>query len=392
MNKCFALFKSDMGPGLILFLVLILALIVANSPLAAHYDNFRNIPIHLGIGKIDIHKPLLLWINEGLMAIFFFVITLEMKQEVVQGNLSSWSQATLPLMSALGGIILPAIIYLFITNGHPHTSRGWPIPTTTDIAFSLGALVLMGKKAPSSLRSFLIALSIVDDILAIILIAFMYSDKLSWRAISLSLIAILGLSMLNRMKTKRIAPYVLWGIFLWFCLSKSGIHATLAGVIVALAIPIPTVLMTREPAYHHTRKTLEPWVNYFILPIFVFCNGGLPFTEFSYASITSPVSLGIILGLWVGKTIGIFLVASWLIRLKWVSRPRESTPIQLLGVSAFAGIGFTMSLFLASLAFNFTDYETLTRQGVLLGSLLSFLTGLIIFWFFSSRKKLVDPI
>jgi len=360
--------------GILLFVMLLLALGISNSPLSPLYNKLSALPIGFHIGKFKLEKPLLLWVNEGLMAIFFMLLALEMKREILEGELNSLSKTTLPFVAALGGIILPAIIY-FLFNWHsPNTQKGWPIAITTDIAFVLGIVSLLGSRVPSALKAFLVALSIVDDILAVIIIAIFYTSNLSYLALLYSFFAIIALLICNLFNVKKIAVYMLIGIFIWFCVIKSNIHATLAGVIVGLFIPLQAHKKIYSPL-RRLEKILHPWVAYFILPLFVFVNGGIDFHNFGLSQIISPVFLGISLGLIIGKGLGIFCFSWFLIQTKIAKLPDNANYRQLLGISVLTGIGFTMSLFLAALAFFGSSYENVARQAIVLGSLISAIIG-----------------
>ena len=346
--------KLESISGLLLLLMLCLALIFANTPLNHIYQIIITTPVHIGIGQFEANKPTLLWVNEGLMAIFFMLLAMEMKREILSGELTKPAQLSLPVIGALGGIILPIIIYLALNHGDSLKMRGWPIPTTTDIAFALGIIALLGKKVPTSLKVVLVALSIVDDVLAVIIIAAFYTDKLSWISITLSAIGLLALVLLNIAGVKRVAVYVIVGVFIWFFVLKSGVHATLAGVAIGLTIPYKSNSATENSPLLKLEKSLHPWVAFVILPVFVFLNGGVSFSDFTLQSFFKSVSLGISLGLLIGKTFGSFLLCWLAIKLKLARLPQDATYTELLGILALTGIGFTMSLFIASLAFNAT--------------------------------------
>lgn len=373
--------------GILLFGVLLLALLFANSSLYPFYRTLLDIDIQVRIGSLDINKPMLLWVNKGLMAIFFFLLTLEIKREALCGELSRPSQIILPVVAAIGGILLPIAIYLLINYQHPETLRGWPIATTTDIAFVLGIVSLLGKRVPPALKTFLVALSIIDDILAIIIIAVITSGKLSLLSIGLTLFGFGVLLMFNLMNITRIAPYVLVGLFIWVCVIKSGMHATLAGIIVALAIPMGDKSDPTRSPLRHLETTLHPWVAFFILPVFVFGNGGVPLTGITLERLLSPVTMGIALGLYLGKTFGVFGAAWLTIKAGYAKLPRGASWGQLFGLSILTGIGFTMSLFLGSLAFHGGEYEYLSRQGILLGSFLSAITGVSVLFLITKKKE-----
>lgn len=365
--------------GLLLLFALLLALIVSNTPLHKVYESLLDLRIHVRVGYLLINKPFVLWLNDGLMAIFFMLLALEMKREIVEGELSSWSQLRLPFIGAIGGIVVPGLIYWLFNHNDPLSAAGWPIPITTDIAFVLGVMALLGKYVPSSLRVTMVALSIVDDVLAIAIIALVYTGKLSTLSLIIGAMALVILFILNRCRVEQLTPYMLVGIIVWVAVLKSGIHATLAGVVVGLFIPMRG---RRDPNYSPLKNLehkLHPWVAYCILPLFVFCNGGIALNDINPVQFSHPVALGIIAGLLVGKAVGVFGSTSLCIAMGWSAMPERSNYQQLLGFSCLTGIGFTMSLFLSSLAFTDTAYEELAKQSILLASLLSCLLAVLIF-------------
>jgi NhaA family Na+:H+ antiporter len=335
------------------------------------------------IGALKISKPLLLWINDGLMAVFFMLVGLELKREVTEGELSSWDRAALPAVAAIGGIAVPAALYLLINAGSAETQRGWAIPTATDIAFALGILTLLGARAPAALKIFLLALAIIDDLGAIIIIALFYTDDLSLPALLLGGTGVLLLAALNLLGVKRLAPYILIGVAIWVCVLKSGVHATLAGVAVALFVPRGT---PTDSPLHHLEHMLHPWVSFAIMPIFAFANAGVSFNDTSLGDQLAPLPLGIAAGLFVGKQIGVF-TASWVaIKLGLCRLPHHISWLALYGVSLLSGIGFTMSLFIGSLAFDEPAYATSIRVGVFVGSILSGLCGFLLLRALGSPK------
>ena len=369
--------------GVILLIAAVFALILANSPLAPLYGALLDTPVSIRIGALELDKNLLHWINDGLMAIFFFHVGLEIKRELVEGELSSVRQASLPAIGALGGMIVPALIYIALNFNDPKAFHGWAIPTATDIAFAVGILALVGSRIPPALKIFLLALAIIDDLGAIIIIAFFYTSNLSLLALSFAGLGIAILFLLNRYSVTRTAAYVLAGILVWFCVLKSGVHATLAGVITALAVPLraydPTGRMTGgTPFAAKLQEHLHPWVNFGVLPAFAFANAGVSLSGMTLASITSPIPLGIALGLLIGKPIGVFLFSRSAIALGIGSIPEGATWIQLFGVSILAGIGFTMSLFIGMLAFPEPAYAADIRIGVLMGSVTSAIIGYLV--------------
>ncbi|NKB46495.1 MAG: Na+/H+ antiporter NhaA [Legionellales bacterium] len=377
-------FKVEALSGIVLFIVLLLALFIANSQLLPLYQSLVELPIQVRIGSFNLEKPAFLWVNDGLMAIFFMLLAMEIKREVLEGDLSDASQMALPIIAAIGGIAIPALIYVALNYQGELTIIGWPIPTMTDIAFTLGVIALLGSRVPPNLKVFVVALSIVDDILAIGIIAIFYTGQLSYLALLFALIGILTLIAFNFLGIKRIAPYLLLGIVIWVCVLQSKVHATLAGVIIGLLIPLHTKEAGSTTSYSPLRRLehmLHPWVAFFILPIFVFFNGGISFENFSWSSLLHPVPIGIAMGLFLGKSVGIFSISWLVIKLGFAKLPSGSNWWQFYGVSTLTGIGFTMSLFLSALAFSGTEYEDLARKGVLFGSLLSMAWGVLIIWF-----------
>lgn len=364
--------------GILLLFALAITLIVNNTALTPLYNAFVDLPIHITVGTISIKKPLVLWLNDGLMALFFLLLSLEIKRELIEGELAQWQQVRLPLLAACGGILLPIGFYWLFTHNHPELKAGWPIPIATDIAFVLGIMALLGRSVPKSLRVTMVALSIVDDVLAIAIIAIVYTSKLSWISLLIAGIGTLALITLNLAGVKKLSIYLLIGVVIWVGVLKSGIHATLAGVIVGLCIPIQGKANKSSPLKLLEHK-LHPWVAYIILPLFVFCNGGQSFAHFSLSQLTCPISLGIIFGLVFGKSIGVFL-ACWLcLKVGWADMPENCHYRHLAGLALLCGIGFTMSLFINSLAFTLTPYEDLARQAILGGSTIACLLAVLIF-------------
>ena len=380
--------RMESAGGVLLVLATILAMVLANSGLGPLYDAFLETPVVIQFGALEIAKPLLLWINDGLMAVFFFLVGLEMKREFKAGELSSPARVALPGIGAIGGIALPALIYVAINAGSPENLAGWAIPAATDIAFALAVMSLLGNRIPVAAKVLLLAIAIFDDLGAILIIAFFYTGQLSQLSLILAVIPIVGLLMLNLSGTTRLAPYVVLGIILWVLVLKSGVHATLAGVITALAIP----MKKREGAEHSLLEELEhslhAWVAFGILPLFAFANAGVSFAGMGLESFVEPVKLGISLGLFVGKQIGIFTCLWLAIRWGIAPMPQDTTWRQLYGVSLLAGIGFTMSLFIGSLAFAHNDFDAPIRLGVLTGSLLSAVAGFLLLSTTDSRRSM----
>ena len=357
----------------------ILALIMANIPAAMKsYDWFLGLHLTITVGGLGVDKPMLLWINDALMVLFFMLVGLELKREVVEGQLSRPDQVILPVLAAVGGLVLPAAIFWYINGDFVSQKNGWAIPTATDIAFALAMLGLLGSRVPISLKIFLATIAIVDDIAAIVIIAIFYTYDLSTISLVLAGMGIVVLFALNRMKVMRLAPYMLTALFIWLCVLKSGVHATLAGVVVAAFIPLKAEDDT-SPA-RHLEHTLHPWVAFAVLPIFAFANAGVSFHGMSMEKLTGGVSMGIILGLFVGKQVGVFGMILLARLLKLAELPEGTTWGQVYGVALLCGIGFTMSLFIGTLAFEHGNFDMLSsvKMGVLIGSVLSAVAGLIV--------------
>ena len=370
--------RLESAGGIILILMALLAMTLANSPLSGYYQQFLDLDVQLRIGALDLHKPLLLWINDGLMAIFFLVIGLEVKREMIDGALSTRAQATFPAIAALGGMLAPALIYLLVNHGDPATHSGWAIPAATDIAFALGVMALLGNRVPTSLKVFLLALAIIDDLGVILIIALFYTSELSLNALGVAVGAVALLFWMNRRGVDRLSFYLIVGAVLWVAVLKSGVHATLAGVIVGFMIPYKGKRYS-SPLKHLEHK-LHGWSVYFILPIFAFANAGVSLAGISLASLASPVPLGVMLGLCVGKPVGITLVSYLALKFKLAKLPEGTHFGQIMAVSVLCGIGFTMSMFIASLAFSADaqHFDTLSRLGILCGSTLAAVLGYLI--------------
>jgi len=379
--------EFEAAGGLLLIGASAIALIVANSPASSHYAAFLNIPVAVQVGALEIDKPLLLWINDGLMAVFFFLVGLEIKREILEGELSDKSKASLPVAAAIGGMAAPAAIYAFMNMNDPIALSGWAIPAATDIAFALGILALVGSRAPLSLKVFLTAVAIIDDLGAILIIAFFYTENLSLLSLGLAAAGVAGLFLLNRFGVTRTSAYVLIGLFLWVCVLKSGVHATLAGVVVALAIPLRAKDEDGHSPLIHLEHTLHPWVAFMILPVFGFANAGVSFAGMGLDSFAHPVTLGIILGLALGKMVGVY-GATWLaIKSGIAKRPENASWIQIYGVACLCGIGFTMSLFIGNLAFDDPAYAATIRLGVLTGSVVMAVLGFLLLRFCPSGRE-----
>ncbi|WP_434580021.1 Na+/H+ antiporter NhaA [Pseudomonas sp. Z5-35] len=383
--------QLEAAGGLLLIAAAVLALILNNSPLSWLYTDFLDTPVVAQVGALKIAKPALLWINDGLMALFFLLIGLEVKREVLDGQLSNPSQIVLPGAAAIGGMLIPALIYWFLNRDNPAALAGWAIPTATDIAFALGVLALLGKRVPVSLKLFLMTLAIIDDLGAIVIIAIFYSGDLSTLSLGLAAACIAGLVAMNRMGVVKLGPYMVVGLILWICVLKSGVHATLAGVTLAFCIPLRTrnaetsPLLTLEHALH-------PWVAYGILPLFAFANAGLSLSGVTVESFTHHVPMGIAVGLLLGKTVGVFGLTWLAVKIGIASLPAGANWGQILGVAILCGIGFTMSLFVGSLAFDpsVSEYAGMDRMGILTGSILAAVIGYGV-TAMASRKAVLRP-
>ena len=367
--------RHEAAGGILLLAAAILALLLANSGLAWLYDGFLETPVKVQIGALMLDKPLLLWINDGLMAVFFFLVGLEVKRELMVGELSSVRQAALPAVAAIGGMAVPALIYTAVNWNNPAGAAGWAIPAATDIAFAIGVLAMLGSRVPPALKVFLLAVAIIDDLGAIVIIALFYTSDLSPLALTLAGIGLAVLAALNRSGTKTITPYVLVGLFIWVCVLKSGVHATLAGVATAFAIPLEGDEGDAHGPLEHLEHRLHPWATYLILPLFAFANSGVSLVGMTLAKAVGPVPLGIMLGLVIGKPLGIFGATWAAVRLGIADRPEGVGWPQILGVAALAGIGFTMSLFIGMLAFPDAQSAAGIRIGVLGGSIISAIVG-----------------
>jgi NhaA family Na+:H+ antiporter len=363
--------ESEAAGGVVLMGSAALALAVANTFLGAAYGE----ALHARLAGLDV----LHWINDGLMALFFLLVGLEIKREMVEGELNSWGRRALPLLAALGGMLVPALIFVALNWGSPETLRGWAIPTATDIAFALGVLSLFGPRAPSSLKLFLTSLAIIDDLGAILIIALFYAVSLSPVALGIAGLTTGALYGLNRLKVTRLLPYLALGVVLWGAMLFSGIHPTLAGVVLAFTIPLGARSEDRANSpLHRLERGLSPWVAFLVLPVFGFANAGVELKGVSLASLSAPLSLGIVLGLFLGKQVGVF-GAVWLARTARIAElPSKATWRDVYGVSLLCGIGFTMSLFIGLLAFADSEREAVTKLAVLTGSLLSALAAAVV--------------
>jgi Na+:H+ antiporter, NhaA family len=365
--------------GIALFIMAVLAVIMDNSPLSIYYHAFFNIPISIQFGSYALTKPVLLWINDGFMTIFFLLVGLEIKRELFEGELNSFSKAILPAIAAFGGMVVPAAIYIAFNWHNPDALRGWAIPTATDIAFSLGILSLLGNRVPPSLKIFLMALAIFDDIGAVIVIAIFYTHDISMLSLYLALILVGILLVMNRLRVTSYLPYFIVGAILWLCVLKSGVHATLSGIALAFAIPLRDRNRPNYLPAAQLIKALHPWVAFLILPLFAFANAGVSFEGMHLSHFVGPISMGIALGLLIGKQVGIWGASMLAIWLKIARLPAGGSSGGVYGVALLGGVGFTMSLFIGTLAFEFgkdaTLHAAMVRTGVLTGSLLSGMLG-----------------
>jgi Na+:H+ antiporter, NhaA family len=363
--------------GLVLVIAAALALVATNtSGFAELYDWLIDLPVSVSIGTLALKKPLLLWINDGLMAVFFFLVALEIKREMLDGHLASRDQIILPAIAAVGGMLAPSLIYAYFNWHDPALLRGWAIPAATDIAFALGVLALLGDRVPLALKIFLLTLATLDDLLAILVIAFFYTDHVSVTQLVLAALALAGLVLLNRMHVSRLAPYIFLGIALWVFVFKSGVHATLAGVVLGLLIPLKR--KDGSPMIESVEEGLHPYVKFLILPLFAFVNAGVPLADLNFAYLLTSVPFGIAAGLVIGKPLGIMIACIAVVKSGIGSLPEQVNWRHMLGVSALAGIGFTMSLFIGTLAFKDPALADAVRLGVITGSLISAALGAII--------------
>jgi NhaA family Na+:H+ antiporter len=390
LNAIREFLKLESASGIILVGSAVLALILNNSPLSNLYDLLLNTPVEIRVGALHLAKPLLLWINDGLMAVFFLLIGLEVKREILDGQLSSLSQIALPGIAAIGGMVVPALIYVFFNFDNPGALSGWAIPAATDIAFALGIMTLLGSRVPLSLKLFLLTLAIIDDLGAIVIIAIFYSGKLSVVSLVLAGITVALLAAMNLMGVKRMAAYVIVGVILWICVLKSGVHATLAGVALAFSIPMRT--KEDEPCpLRELEHTLHPWVAFCIMPVFAFANSGVSLEGMSIATLLEPIPVGVALGLILGKQLGVYGFSKLCIKLGLAKMPEGASWLSLYGTSILCGIGFTMSLFISTLAFDSgAGVEGVSaRLGILVGSFVSAILGYFLLRYSLNREP--DP-
>ena len=382
-------FRHESSSGVVLIIFCVVAIILANSPYAINYEKFIHCKLTIGYGNLSLSKSLLHWVNDGLMVIFFFLVGMEIKRELAVGELNSVKKAALPIGAAVGGMIVPAVIYFFINRGTTGIS-GWGIPMATDIAFALAALSLLGsQKAPVGLAVFLTALAIVDDLGAIMVIAVFYTEKVSLMALLMALAILLVLILANKLRVNSIFVYLFLGLLLWLAFLKSGVHATIAGVILGMTIPVRSAgSRSEKTVLSRLEHALQPWVAFGVMPVFAFTNAGVSIDIKVFKDlITSPISFGIIAGLFLGKQMGIFGFSYLMINLKMASLPKRVTMKQLYGVSILAGIGFTMSIFISTLAFKDTNMLATAKISIIVASLLSAMVG---FLFLSMKSKIKE--
>ncbi|PJD93532.1 MAG: Na+/H+ antiporter NhaA [Legionella sp.] len=376
MAKSHSFYNLETLGGILLFIAAVIAILIANSPLHGTYDYILQIKAEVAIGDLHIKKPLLLWINDGLMAIYFMLIGLEIKREMNRGVLSNKKELMVPVITALCGLIVPALIFTWFNIHNPVYLQGWAIPTATDIAFTLGIVSLLGSRVPFSLKILLTAIAIFDDIAAIAIIAFFYTKKLSLLSLSLSLLLSLILIGLNYFKCRRVSVFMVVGLALWVAVLKSGVHATLAGIMIAMTIPDEEnySMLTR------LENGLHPWIVFLVLPVFAFANAGVSFVSFDTSMFIHPIVLGVALGLFFGKQIGIFLSLGYFVKFKQLLKADNITLRQIYGIALICGVGFTMSLFIGSLAYQHsgTGLLPLVKIGVVLGSIVSGMSGFLV--------------
>ena len=386
MNSIQEFLKQKSAPGIILCASALFAMIMANTALNGFYDLFKDMPVVFQAGAFKIDKPLLLWINDGLMAVFFLLIGLEIKRELMEGHLSKRDQVILPIVAAIGGLSVPALIYAYINWDNPDTLNGWAIPAATDIAFALGVLILLGSRIPPALKVCLVAIAIIDDLAAIIIIALFYTAETSMVSLILAGIGLLIVFVMNRKGVTKLGPYIILGLIIWACVLKSGVHATLAGVALGLLIPLDAKNDEGKSPLKVLEHALHPWVGFFIIPVFAFANAGVNLTGLTFETFMQPITLGIILGLFIGKQLGVMALTGLAVTLRLCKLPENVTWAQFYGMSLLTGIGFTMSLFIGTLAFTDIEHMSAVRLGVLSGSFLSGLAGvLILLW--STKKE-----
>lgn len=386
MSTIVKILESKTAPGILLCLATLFALIFANTPLNTHYELFKSIPVMFKAGSFEIDKPLLLWINDGLMAIFFLLVGLEIKRELLEGHLSAPDKAVLPAIAAFGGLVAPAAIYAYLNWGDHVAINGWAIPAATDIAFALGIVMILGDRVPVALKVCLVAIAIIDDLAAVMIIALFYTAEISMQALILASLGLLTAAFMNWRNVTNLGPYIVVGLFIWACVLKSGVHATLAGVALGLLIPLRAKDVDGKSPLKVMEHALHPWAAFGVIPIFAFANAGVSFADITQETFLQPVTLGIMLGLFIGKQIGVMLM-TWLACAFNICRlPDNVTWGQYYGMALLTGIGFTMSLFIGTLAFTDVAMATPVRLGVLLGSLLSAVAGVAVLVWTTNKK------
>ena len=381
MGKAAEFFRYEAAGGIVLIAAAVLALVFVNSPLAPAYHAILDVSVGVSAGQVGLQKPLLLWINDGLMAVFFLLVALEIKREMAGGQLAGRAQRILPMVCAMAGVVVPALIFLAFNRGDAQAVRGWGVPTATDIAFALGVLALLGSRVPVGMKLLLSTIAVVDDLIAIVIIAVFYSHGLSFTALGLAFATLAAMAVLNRLGVVRLAPYLLLGVALWVCVLKSGVHATLAGVATGLMIPHVDRRNAIDDAVEHSplealEHALHPWVAFAIMPIFAFANAGLPLAGLQPSQALDALPLGIALGLVVGKPIGIVGAAVGLRAVGWAPFPEGVDTRAMLGLGLLCGIGFTMSLFIASLAYQDAAMYDEAVLGIFIASVISAVAGL----------------
>lgn len=379
-------FHAKSAPGIILVAAALMGMVMENSPLRPVYDMFLSLPVVFQAGGFEINKPLLLWINDGLMAVFFLMVGLEIKREIMEGNLSSREQAVLPAVAAMGGLAVPAMIYAFINWGNAATIDGWAIPAATDIAFALGVLMMLGDRVPHALKVVLVAIAVIDDLAAVIIIALFYTANISFYSLCLAAAGLAVVFLLNRCRVMALGPYLIMGIFVWACVLKSGVHATLAGVLLGLLIPLRPHQTEKSPL-KMLEHALHPWVVFGVIPLFAFANAGIPLDGITLQTFLHPVTLGVMLGLFFGKQIGVMLISYLACKVGICRLPGGVTWATFYGMALLTGIGFTMSLFIGTLAFHDPSLSTPVRLGVIAGSMLSVACGLAVLLSATSNKR-----
>ena len=383
LNNVREFMRLGAAGGIVLMVAAALAMLMANSPLAPVYQLLLDLPVEVRIGPLELAKPLLLWINDGLMAIFFFLIGLELKREMMEGALADRRQMVLPVLGAIGGMLAPALIYVAFNRGDANALQGWAIPAATDIAFALGVLSLLGNRVPASLKVFLVSLAIFDDMGAIVIIALFYTENLSVYALATAIPCLLILFAMNRRGVSQLAPYIFIGLIMWVAVLKSGVHATLAGVLLAMFIPMRDRHNPAVSPVTNLEHDLHSAVAFGILPLFAFANAGISLTGVGFDALFHPVPMGIAAGLFLGNQIGVFSMCWMGVKLGWARLPDGATWRQLYGVAAMCGIGFTMSLFIGSLAFENSGVDQFfdERLGIIVGSGLSAALGYLVLRF-----------